>query len=751
MTANKLVSKKINAKKLIARIIICCFLFLISLLFVLDMALKYVLPLDFVKNKIAQSVLDASGMRLEIISLRGGLRGLYARGINLSDGKTPLLNIEKLNIEISPRHLLKGEIYSNAVLAEGLVLQIVKNQDGGFNFDKLFSNNAQNQPSDENAAAYLPKFFIKTLQIQNSAVNYFDKTQNINVKANKFFLDVHNFSLDKQFRASLNANVAADINRKIKFDNIPLALTLYPNLQNLDLPSARAELNFFVLRHPQSDFILTLNGKALDFQSPQVSFALSARNISAQSFGFLTNLPDFFIALITASSKVNFNINKNTILINDFNLDLLSSRINANGNINYGGDKAEYNISAAANIALEPLAQAAPALLNYKPFGAFSANANITDAQINANARLENAGAFIAQVGNLTELNFEAVLNGVKDIKIPSFTGKLNGNPLAFNAYYLDSGEEADLNLFFKADKLALKTDYAQNAAAQAGRAQEQADKNSVLTKWPLPPLNVKADVSVKKLDAPFLSGSDIVFKADVRGITPRLNKTGGSLNLVASKGKIKDLYKLTDANALTKVLFMSLSVVSKVINTLDVLSVLNAIGSSVSGGVKDSGDELEDKPSKLSGELNYDRFSTSLNFGGGKSVVKRLHFQSDKLSFAVKGDINFDNRKIAMTVNAAPGNVSASGIMPIALKIGGTLEEPKGSMSMLSSTASLLKQSVLNNPASNLLKNTLGNIGHLLGAEIKNGNPAGADEYIDISPVQPDINAAQQPGGAET
>ena len=58
------------------------------------------------------------------------------------------------------------------------------------------------------------------------------------------------------------------------------------------------------------------------------------------------------------------------------------------------------------------------------------------------------------------------------------------------------------------------------------------------------------------------------------------------------------------------------------------------------------------------------------------------------------------------MKVNAAPGRqYSDDGIMPLTIKISGTISEPNGSLSLLGSVTSLLTQSLFNNLASNFLK----------------------------------------------
>ena len=57
------------------------------------------------------------------------------------------------------------------------------------------------------------------------------------------------------------------------------------------------------------------------------------------------------------------------------------------------------------------------------------------------------------------------------------------------------------------------------------------------------------------------------------------------------------------------------------------------------------------------------------------------------------------------LQVNAAPGRHYEDGIMPLTLKIGGTMSEPKGSVSMMSSLTSVVTQGVGNNFVSRSVK----------------------------------------------
>ena len=66
---------------------------------------------------------------------------------------------------------------------------------------------------------------------------------------------------------------------------------------------------------------------------------------------------------------------------------------------------------------------------------------------------------------------------------------------------------------------------------------------------------------------------------------------------------------------------------------------------------------------------------------------------------------MNFKKDSLNMTVNAAPGRHEDDGIMPLTMKIGGTMEEPSGSLSLLGSITNLVGDALLKNVVSSKLK----------------------------------------------
>ncbi|MBQ4493617.1 MAG: hypothetical protein II972_03325, partial [Elusimicrobiaceae bacterium] len=322
---------------------------------------------------------------------------------------------------------------------------------------------------------------------------------------------------------------------------------------------------------------------------------------------------------------------------------------------------------------------------------------------------LKDIGFFVDTAGTFENINASAQINNIDDIKINSFEGLLNNNPFSLQASYLKQKGFADVFLDFKADKFYLINTSEPKKKEQVEREEITAtskQENQTEEKSSLVPLNVNASIVIGKIDVPYIKGNKLNFMAKAQNITSKMDKTHGTFELDIQDGQIKDVYTISNANAITKVMFMSLGIVSRVINTLNVLDLLNGIGKVISSGDKEDGQEEEIiKHQKINGKMDFDSFNTSVDFNQGLATMKKCSFVSDLFSFRVNGNINFDSRNINLNVDSAPGKHTEDGIMPLNIDIKGTIEEPKGSLSVLSSVSALVGDTITNNPVSNMLK----------------------------------------------
>lgn len=300
----------------------------------------------------------------------------------------------------------------------------------------------------------------------------------------------------------------------------------------------------------------------------------------------------------------------------------------------------------------------------------------------------------------------------------------------------------------------------AQTVLAQAAPAQTQAEtagtEQAALSLAPqgpqeqashkvkFPPVHLRAQIKSGPVSVPYFYAKSVDIHTRLTGITAELDKADGTAEMQIGEGEIQDIYKLTQANSVTKAMFLSLSVVSRVINSLNVVDLLSKLM---------PGDKEQLPEKKTDGKLAFESFSGALKFNKGVMEMTKGSFVSDLMSLKISGKTNFRNGVLDMQVNAAPGKHYDTGIMPITLKIGGTVDEPKGSLSMLGSAAALVTQAVGNNFASNAVKKGVGGIFGLF--KKKQDAPAEPfpgqdDEFVPVDP-QELLNPAEKNIAEET
>ena len=386
--------------------------------------------------------------------------------------------------------------------------------------------------------------------------------------------------------------------------------------------------------------------------------------------------------------------------------------------------------------------------------GAFQAAAD----NWNAKLSVQQVGATLPAAGRLDGLSTQITAEGLKTLAVKDLSGTLNG--AHFDGYltavnrplYVDARLELNMEKFILPPQAAPAPEQtqAETPAAEAVPAATQTQEKSAGTeqaafslapqeqatpqgpqtapaqeqtalapaqtapaqtvlaqmapqaahKAKFPPVHLRAQIKSGPVSVPYFYAKSVDIHTRLTGITAELDKADGTADMQIGEGEIQDIYKLTQANSVTKAMFLSLSVVSRVINSLNVVDLLSKLM---------PGDKEQMPEKKTDGKLAFESFSGALKFNKGVMEMTKGSFVSDFMSLKISGTTNFRNGVLDMQVNAAPGKHYDTGIMPITLKIGGTVDEPKGSLSMLGSAAALVTQAVGNNFASNAVKKGVG------------------------------------------
>jgi len=724
--------------KLFAKILLCILVFLFLIIATLHFALVHLAPLDSVKNKIITTIKEQMSIDAKIGSISASIFDFEVKGLDLDIENQNIAHIDKLYLHFSLIKLLKGQIKVNSISIDELNVVIVKDKNGKFNFDPIFESpmfkkneqetkqeETKKQDEQEQEQDSPINLLLHSTQLHNCNIAFIDEQNDMSITLSKMSFDMKGFKFDKSFKFDFFTDVYAKIN-DMSIDSLNVAFSGIINLQELDLTKAEIKVSPFILR--LKDTIITTKGTVSNFNNPNISLFIKILNLCSQSFVGIAELPDFQVPEIDIQTLTNIYLDNSLVKIEKLDINVLDSTIKAVGNLNYGKKDLEYDINIIINFILDKIHKVSSLINPYNPTGKIQANLNVTNKSsvISGTASLIDICAFTPQLGNFSAINSQININSINDIKIPELTGKLNKYPFKSSAIYVIEKDKGTIKADFTADRFygkmskeyeeEMKKKDEENKIKQEMQEKEgkqnTENKEEAKTDFPLPPLDIFVTTNIKDLDVPFFMGKDIIFKMDMKKVTPDLNAVIGTLDLSTDNGVIKDIYKLTESNVVIKGLFLSLKIVSDVINALNVLDILNSIGSAIISSKEEDTNATEmteehaqEQNRKMDGKIDFISFITSINFEHGKGTFNKCSFVSNLLSFKVGGEMNFKDNLLKMTVNAAPGRHEDDGIMPLTMKIGGTMDEPSGSLSLLGSVTTLVGDALMKNVVSSKLK----------------------------------------------
>lgn len=704
----------------IAKILLIVLIIVFLTLLFTDLALRFFVPLDGVRNKLLALGHQYTSREMKAERIEASLFGVYVKGFKMAAGPEGIdagtfLQADELVIRFSVFDLLCGHYIIKAVTVNGLQVEVVREKDGSFNFDTIQPLNTQDAPpADASVSADPPPDLrITHLTVNHSNLVFRDLVSVSELEVKELYFSVKDFSFWKPFRLSANTTL-----RFIQGNGFvvtaPIGISLTPNLQNLDLQKASSEINLFTIRHEGGVF--NFKGLVENFTNPSVKLTADITFLSDKIlYGLVPDVPEFVIPHIHLDSVVRAELDRQRYYVDSLVLELLSSSVSLSGEAELSDPaKPQFQINTDFSFALQPFSHTISLLGSYELFGKLAGNITANNRDLSGKITLQEVGVTVPQAGHFSEVHTEVTLENLGSFSMPSLKGKLNGNLFAAELTSNRTKEQLNVNLQFSAEKLVLKD---LSTPAKPTLSTSAAPVVPVVTEktvWPLPPISLNADITVGSLEAPYFLGNNLVFRADLQGLTPTLQEVQGDFSLVTAPGQIQDLYKLTNANALTKVLFMSVNVVGKVVNSLNVFSVLSNLGKgvlNVGGNIvsafsgNDGGETASEPVQKMDGKLDFDSFDTAIHFKDGKAMVKKGAFSSDMISFSIQGTTDFKTDQIDLTVNAAPGNHQDNGIMPLTISIGGTTENPQGKMSIFSTATSFITQPITNNFVTNTFR----------------------------------------------
>lgn len=730
-----------------------------------DAGLRWASSSRRVKNYLVQKVSAALKRDVRLKQVRASLFGVRVSGLEVAEQggfqQGTFLSVDKAGARFSLIHLLHGHLKLRTVFLHGGAIRITRSADGKFNFADLSSSSVPSAQKEAHADPFLPRITLGLLDIEQLDVFYIDAAQNRSLAVQQFMLRARRLMFTEPFRVISKAQV-----RWVEGD-FPLESTLAfnarLNLADLDLEKAALDISNLIVRYRSTPAVLT--GQIKNFTNPSARLALEISRLSNDTLAELApDTPEFLIPALRVDVAARAHLADSRAQISRLHLQLPGGELNATAKAAFK-ERADYQAEGDFAFNLDELAALSPILASTygvtgQITGAFQAAAD----NWNAKLSVQQVGATLPAAGRLDSLSTQITAEGLKTLAVKDLSGTLNG--AHFDGYltavnrplYVDARLELNMEKFIlppqaapapeqtqaetpAAEAVPVATQMQEKSAGteqatpqtapaqeqttpqapQAAPAQEQATPQgpqaqtapaqTVLAqatpqapqaahKAKFPPVHLRAQIKSGPVSVPYFYAKSVDIHTRLTGITAELDKADGTVDMQIGEGEIQDIYKLTQANSVTKAMFLSLSVVSRVINSLNVVDLLSKLM---------PGDKEQMPEKKTDGKLAFESFSGALKFNKGVMEMTKGSFVSDFMSLKISGTTNFRNGVLDMQVNAAPGKHYDTGIMPITLKIGGTVDEPKGSLSMLGSAAALVTQAVGNNFASNAVKKGVG------------------------------------------
>lgn len=711
-----------------------------------DTGLRWASSSRRVKNYLVQKVSAALRRDVRLKQVRASLFGVRVSGLEVAEQggfqQGTFLSVDKAGVRFSLIHLLHGHLKLRTVFLHGGAIRITRGADGKFNFADLSSASVSPAKEEPHADPFLPRITLGLLDIEQLDVFYIDAAQNRSLAVQQFMLRARRLMFTEPFRVISKAQV-----RWVEGD-FPLESTLAfnarLNLADLDLEKAALDISNLIVRYRSTPAVLT--GQIKNFTNPSARLALEISRLSNDTLAELApDTPEFLIPALRVEVAARAHLADSRAQISRLHLQLPGGELNATAKAAFK-ERADYQTEGDFAFNLDELAALSPILASTygvtgQITGAFQAAAD----NWNAKLSVQQVGATLPAAGRLDGLSTQITAEGLKTLAVKDLSGTLNG--AHFDGYltavnrplYVDARLELNMEKFILppqaepapeqtqaetpaaeavpvatqtqeksagTEQAALSLAPQEQATPQAAPAQEQTalapaqQAPQAAHKAKFPPVHLRAQIKSGPVSVPYFYAKSVDIHTRLTGITAELDKADGTAEMQIGEGEIQDIYKLTQANSVTKAMFLSLSVVSRVINSLNVVDLLSKLM---------PGDKEQMPEKKTDGKLAFESFSGALKFNKGVMEMTKGSFVSDFMSLKISGTTNFRNGVLDMQVNAAPGKHYDTGIMPITLKIGGTVDEPKGSLSMLGSAAALVTQAVGNNFASNAVKKGVG------------------------------------------
>ncbi len=576
--------------------------------------------------------------------------------------------------------LFNKEINVSHLILNGVKINIIKEEDGTFNFDSFIKGEAETQPQAQTNTETSSNFKFKAedISLQDSSLHYLDKQSKIDFAVDKLNIFIDNFSLTDFFNFAVNFDTSFNM---ADISVTPIIINLHgkATLENLDLQKAYIDISPFVISYKTAKTIFT--GKMQDFTNPVVNLDGKIEGIDNKVITSITpmDLPAFSLAPLNVSLKANIDLDNSKAKVTKADLELGKSYIKNEADVDFSSENLIYKVNTNLNISLNDIYESIKELLkDIKPYGNIIGTINTVSAnpspKVKGKISLKNIAASIMN-NELKNFNGDINISSISDISTNVMGGTFNNSKFMTSLAYVQPQNAKATNLEFMLDLdkftlddinfdelLAPKTiDKNKNEPAKT----EKSKQNN----YDFGMYNIKTDVRIKEVSNNVLTANNLVLKADLKNFANDLSNLQGTLNFSSSNGEIRDINKLMSSSKIIRAAFSVVQVIQKV------FSVAQLQGLSLGNNNVIKYTQIEGAYTIKDGVANLD-----------KSIIV-----SNLLTVKASGTVDLVLEKLNMKVDTHFGKVTGSGFKPVVLKIKGTMNDPKYSVDVLSTVTSLV------------------------------------------------------------
>lgn len=581
-----------------------------------------------------------------------------------------------VKVEFAP--LFKKQIKIKTIGFDGVKINVVKLKDGKFNFDSLIPASAEEvspEPQEEeiSSAPLAMDLTAKDIYIKNSDVTYKDLQNGTEFSVKDVNFSIKDFDYNNPFSFMLSLSTSIDTG-DIKLSPVTIASEGTANIAGMDLDKASAEVKTFAVAYKH--FKVDMAGGVGNFEQPKASLKGTIKGVDSKLAAEFVSaeMPAFSLPVINIEAEAAADLNASKAEVSKFNVGLGKSYVNTSASADFSKPELSFSADTKINVNLSDVSDIAKDMLaEFKLRGLISGNIKTASASpapsVKGSIVFNDLGASV--MGKiLSALNGTVTINSINDVKTNVITGVFDSSDFKTSLAYSNKNKMA-VDFMFNMDKFTLDDiDFNKlMASSEEEKPQASADKAEAQTSssdLKMDPMDIKADIIVKRVENNVFSTDNLTFKANIKNLDLTMAKASGTMSFSASDGEIRDLDKIINSSVFLKVIFTTVKIAQKALKATQVISGGNINTDSVS----------------------YKSIVGDYTLGGSIAKINKSDLNSDLATITTTGTVNFVTEKLDMKINVGLGK-NASG--SAAIKVGGTVNDPSFKLDVASTVSSLL------------------------------------------------------------